>query len=96
MQREVVATSSAFDLYNLVPKISVYSQAALLHTPSSVTFLKLLHKFDIRKNSFTKKVIKHWNRLSRKVVGSPSVKVFKSLVDVALWDSDRLQGHSMI
>lgn len=55
MQREVVATSSAFDLYNLVPKISVYSQAALLHTPSSVTFLKLLHKFDIRKNSFTKK-----------------------------------------
>jgi len=27
-------------------------------------------------------MVKHWNRLLRKVVGSPSLEVFKRLVDV--------------
>jgi len=50
---------------------------------------------DIRKNFLSKRVARYWNTLPSEVVKSPSLKVFKFGVDMALSDmsvdgSDRL------
>lgn len=43
-------------------------------------------RLDIKKNFFTVRVIRHWNRLLREVVELPSLEVFKKLVNMSLED----------
>jgi len=41
-------------------------------------------RLDIRRKFFTMKLVRHWNRLRREVVGAPSMEVFKVRLDGAL------------
>jgi len=43
-------------------------------------------RLHIKKNVFTERVVRHWNRLLGEVMKSPSMEAFKKPVEAALQD----------
>jgi len=67
--------------------VHLFSQATSDKTrENSLKLCQGSFRLDIRKNFFTGRVIKHWNKLHREVIGLLSLEVFKRQVDVVLRD----------
>ena len=55
-----------------------------------ITLAKKQCRLDIRKFSFSQRVVNEWNRLSAYSVGASSVNIFKNKIDIHL----RLAGYT--
>ena len=64
------------ELFSLYPVIHTHGNGSKLHQGR--------FRLDIRKHFFTKRVLKHWNRLPREEVDAPSLSVSKRHLDNAL------------